>query len=108
MKTIYTGWPSLKLAPDLAIEEDQRSRYYGWLFAKHPDGQWVTLADLKPEMRLQARPASEYHEDFGNVLWWHLPVSEPPHVGTPTDTAWPENGDEYYTHWSPIPMPAFP
>lgn len=104
MKTIYTGLPTLALAPNLAIEEDQRSQFYGWLFAKHPDGQWVTLADLKPK----ARPASEYHEDYGPVLWWHLPVSEPPHVGTPTGDDWPENGDEYFTHWSPIPLPAFP
>ena len=48
MKVIYTGWPSLKLAPDLTVEDDERNQYYGWLFAKHPDGQWVTLADLKP------------------------------------------------------------
>lgn len=102
MKTIYTGWPGLKLAPDLAIEEDQRDRFYGWLFAKHPDGQWVTLADLKP----QARPRSEYHEDFGPVLWWHLPIAEPPFVGQPSDDRWPEE-DGYYTHWSPIPLPAF-
>lgn len=48
MQVIYTGWPSLKLAPDLAICIDHQNRQFGWLFAKHPDGQWVTLADLKP------------------------------------------------------------
>ena len=51
MRTIYTGWPTLKLAPDLAVEDDPNSRYYGWLFAKHPDGQWVSLADMKPVWR---------------------------------------------------------
>ena len=27
------------------------------------------------------RPVDEYHEDFGTVLWWHLPIQEPPYVG---------------------------
>jgi hypothetical protein len=27
------------------------------------------------------RPASEYHEDYGAVVWWHVPVCEPPYVG---------------------------
>ena len=48
MRTIYTGWPSLKLAPDLAVDDDKNSPTFGWLYAKHADGQWVTLADLKP------------------------------------------------------------
>jgi hypothetical protein len=43
MKIVYSG----ALAPILAVEEDAASRYYGWLFVRHPDGQWVTLADLK-------------------------------------------------------------
>lgn len=55
------------------------------------------------------RPASEYHEDYGTVLWWHLPIEEPPHVGTPNDTDWQEamkggwSPSEWYTHWTPIP-----
>mgnify|MGYP001577524619 CR=1 FL=1 len=59
MKVIYTGWPSLKLTPDLAVEDDERSRHYGWLFAKHPDGQWVTLADLKP-LAIRANDPTPY------------------------------------------------
>lgn len=26
-----------------AVEIDPASRFYGWVFYKHPDGQWVTL-----------------------------------------------------------------
>lgn len=48
MKTIYTGWPGLRIAPALAVQTDRESPQFGWLFAKHPDGQWVTVADLKP------------------------------------------------------------
>lgn len=33
----------------------------------------------------RARPAREYHEDMGPVLWWTFPINEPPYVGTPND-----------------------
>lgn len=33
----------------------------------------------------QAHHYSKWSEDDGNVLWWRLPVSEPPYVGTPLD-----------------------
>jgi hypothetical protein len=26
-----------------AVETDKADRYYGWVFYKHPGGQWVTL-----------------------------------------------------------------
>ncbi len=62
------------------------------------------------------RPLSEYHEDYGTVLWWHLPIQEHPYVGsgpgmnerhsdgTPTDCA-ELLADGWLTHWSPIPQP---
>jgi hypothetical protein len=34
--------------------------------------------------------AGEYHEDMGTVLWWHLPICEPPCVG-----AGPGAGEKY-------------
>jgi len=46
-----------------------------------------------------ARPISEYHEDFGYVLWWRFPINEPPMVGSPTDSDWPG----HHTHWTPLP-----
>jgi hypothetical protein len=52
------------------------------------------------------QPRSEWHEDYGDVLWWHLPIEEPPHFGTPISSDWPANGDEYYTHWSKVLYPA--
>lgn len=45
------------------------------------------------------RPRSEAHEDDGCVLWWTVPVREPPYVGTEIDDIFPE----YATHWSPLP-----
>lgn len=52
-----------------------------------------------------ARPLSEYHEDFGDVLWWSFPVNEPPYVGTNNDSGFPS----YVTHWTPLPpLPSLP
>lgn len=42
MITIYAGG----FIPDLAICNE--GPFQGWLFAKHPDGQWVSLAKLPP------------------------------------------------------------
>ena len=68
---------------------------------------------------LTLRLLAEWHEDDGEVLWWKLPITEPPYVGSPLDEGvlvtikvadrdysqgiyvhgWPG----YHTHWSPIP-----
>lgn len=47
------------------------------------------------------RPIEEWDEDYGDVLWWDLPVSEPPYYGTPLDSDWPD----YHTHWTQIVTP---
>lgn len=49
--------------------------------------------------QLAARTLADYHEDFGTVLWWMFPVTEPPYVGSPLDDDWPG----YHTHWTPLP-----
>lgn len=49
------------------------------------------------------RPAAEYHEDRGFVLWWWLPIDSPPCVGMLED--WEDApADEQPTHWSPLPI----
>ena len=50
------------------------------------------------------RHLEEWHEDYGDVLWWKFPIEEPPYVGSPLDMAWPG----YHTHWTLIPMPEPP
>jgi hypothetical protein len=74
----------------------------------------------------RTRHISEWHEDYGPVLWWKLPVTEPPYVGTPNDLGqtvevtiraygvdklvrcqvggWPG----YHEYWTPIPVPISP
>lgn len=66
-----------------------------------------------------ARPLADWHEDIGPVLWWHFEggeVHEPPYAGTPLDDEWAEiaaghhtdDREGYYTHWTPIAVPALP
>ena len=50
------------------------------------------------------RPLEEWHEDYGDVLWWKFPIEEPPYVGSPLDEKWPA----YHTHWTPIVLPQPP
>ena len=62
-----------------------------------------TIEDAK-----RLRPLHEWHEDYGPVLWWWLPISQPPHIGTPDDDDWGwDDGDES-THWTPIIIPDEP
>lgn len=46
------------------------------------------------------KPVEAWAEEDGLVLWWRLPVSEPPWVGTPLCEDW---APDYYTHWTHLP-----
>jgi hypothetical protein len=59
------------------------------------------------------RPAEDWHEDYGDVLWWHLDeygaISEAPIVASGLDVIDNEPWCSYYSHWSPLPaMPQYP
>ena len=51
--------------------------------------------------KVEARLAEHWNEDMGDVLWWNLPVEEPPYCGTPLDEDFPK----YKTHFTTIDMP---
>ena len=67
------------------------------LMADHLISNGVTVQECP-------RTLEEWHEDYGDVLWWKFPVDEPPYVGSPLDEHWPA----YHTHWTLIPMPQPP
>lgn len=48
MQQIYMGLGGERLGVSLAIELDRENRAFGWLFGLHPNGEWVTLANLRP------------------------------------------------------------
>lgn len=49
------------------------------------------------------RPLDDWHEDYGDVVWWARLegewLGEAAWIGTPNDSDWPG----YHTHWSPHP-----
>lgn len=66
----------------------------------HPDA----LAGLDAR---KARPAADWAEEYGAVLWWHFPEGEPvsaPWYGRPTDQNWPGQ----HSHWTPVVVPHVP
>lgn len=95
--------PVVRLLRELekAREEIARLSVYG----PHVDGP-----ALFDSARL--RPLDEYDDDMGPVIWWRLPIVEPPWVGTPNDTewkmGWPSSIDDsipYYTHFTLLLTP---
>lgn len=48
MKVIYNS--EMFGFPELGIQDDPVSPMYGWLFYHHPDGQWVSLANVRQEI----------------------------------------------------------
>ena len=62
----------------------------------------VDEAEAKVAELLRLHPRSEYDEDRdGFVLWWRVPIEEPPFVGAPYFEDFPEHA----THWTRIPIP---
>ena len=68
---------------------------------------------LKIEEFHKLRPLDEWHEDFGSVLWYHLPIQEPPYVGCGPGMCETLDGEPtecrrlieegWLTHWSRLP-----
>jgi hypothetical protein len=61
MKQIYNGMDCWRLAPDLFVETDKTSPWYGWLFCRHPDGNNLTslanvLQAFEPESNAVDKP----------------------------------------------------
>ncbi|WP_025706349.1 hypothetical protein [Paenibacillus graminis] len=57
-----------------------------------------------PTPEITAQSIDDWHEDYGDVLWWTFPIQEPPYCGSPLDSNWPD----YHTHWTPLVIPAAP
>lgn len=48
------------------------------------------------------QPESEWHEDYGDCLFYRVPIQEPPVCTNPLNTDYDENA---YTHFTRIPTP---
>lgn len=60
-------------------------------------------------------PQWDWTEEDGTVLWWHLPIKEPPYVGSHSCMGEKDSGGSwtdcrslqvqgFLTHWSRIPV----
>ena len=82
--------------------------FEGCKFYMENDCLYKLMADVMIENGVTVqectRPLEEWHEDYGDVLWWKFPIEEPPYVGSPLDEKWPA----YHTHWTPIVLPQPP
>jgi len=67
----------------------------------YPD---IPAQPAAPASEITARPIDDWHEDYGDVLWWTFPIQEPPYCGSPLDVDWPD----YHTHWTAIVVPVAP
>src|SRR5690606_13059004 len=91
---------------DEAVREAHRWRHGTPIEGDYlcPDTLAMVEARAEVERMRAVRPFDEWHEDIGSVLWWRLPVCEPPWVGTPLDSDWP-----YLEHarlaWTELPVP---
>lgn len=55
---------------------------------------------------LTLRPLEEWDEEMGDVLWWNLPITQPPYCGVPGDDGWPGSG--WATHFTRFLVPKQP
>jgi hypothetical protein len=53
------------------------------------------------------RPHTEWHEDDGDVLWWLMPIVEPPYCGSMLSDDFPWEPDPAFPNtlmWTPLPV----
>lgn len=75
---------SMKVVLDMIADEAATPREKRYEEPVSRAGAAAELAD-----RLKPKPFAAWHEDDQDVLWWKLPVMEPPYCGTPLDSSWP-------------------
>lgn len=65
------------------------------------DSHGKLLIQQKVAEKLRPRPSAEWHEDFGEALWFVLPIREAPYCGSPLADDWPfgEDGDDEGATW---------
>lgn len=50
------------------------------------------------------RPYDEWDAYYDVVLWWLLPIDEPPYLGHPDCSDWPFTEEHYGSlYWTPLP-----
>lgn len=101
------------------IEGHGGEHYTPWDNCDHSDAIRLRILKDRLERLTTLHPLSEYQDDDNTVLWWHVPIQEPPYVGA--GPGFDERhvdgtrtmcarllGEGWLTHWSRIPQPELP
>lgn len=95
--TVFGGEDAPGYAASLGLEDVKRTMEWWHGVLRDQNRLFDALERLHTP-----RPAIEYHEDMGSVLWHHMPICEPPYVGSQLDEDWAAHAD-WYTHFTPLP-----
>lgn len=63
---------------------------------------WLIKSVESYEEAMKPKPIEEWHEDDGDVIWWKLPINEPPYIGSPLCD---DFTFDYYTHFTRLLEP---
>lgn len=91
-----------------AAEKERADRLYremedveAWKEEAAIQAQFYLESEAREKKLREARPIDEWHEDYGDMLWWTFPIEEAPYCGNPLCSDWPG----YHTHWTPFIIP---
>ena len=78
---------ALRKTVEILRRHDEALRESARLLQAALDDQREALGRLEEELRLE--PAGTWHDDDGEALWWTVPITESPYVGSPLDVKFP-------------------
>ena len=61
----------------------------------------VLMEHILSMFKCVAYDKDSWRDEDGAVLWWRIPICEPPYAGTPLNDDFPD----YVTHWTKIQIP---
>lgn len=85
--------------PELHGDDYSRGRAYGIDVAAQAVASLDAASSTVHPRSLRRRDS--WNEDIGCVIWWSLPICEPPYIGTPLDDDFPDG----VTHWTMLELP---
>jgi hypothetical protein len=109
MAEVTKAYRAMRFKADMDMQGSPR-------MLRDPNGDWVSFAAYERDIAAareqgippKVRHISEYHEDYGNVLWWDSDVCdshEPPYIGIPSSSDFNRDPEwcTPYLWWSPLP-----
>lgn len=87
----------------MRYQKDPQCKSCGVPYTEHLGliGTCARLKEAEATIRrfTSLHPIEDWDYDDCDVLWWKLPIEEPPYIGRPDEHGFPSG----YTHWSRLP-----